>query len=180
MAYIISEADCRTGPGAEYDLVGNLSIGQELTLTGRGGSYWIVQLPDAGECWVDASAVTVEGDAATLAERVPPPAPTPSAPAAPTGLAMTRRSCTRVMVGGVPKYEIEFTITWQDMSNNEDGFYLYRDNNRVGELPPNATQMSDTYIVRTGGKTIVYYVVAYNSLGQSQSEILSLANPCFN
>ena len=103
-----------------------------------------------------------------------------SAPVAPTGLQMTHRSCKSILIKGKPGYEIEFTLTWQVGSNNEDGFYVYRDNDKVGELPPGSTQMIDTFTIRTGGKAFAYYVVAYNSLGQAQSQPLSLANPCFN
>jgi len=132
---------------------------------------------------VDAQRVTVTGEPSALPDRVAPPAPTLGPPAAPAHLALVKRKCTAVLAEKPPfpivGYDIEFRLTWEDRSNNEAGFYLYRDFDRVGEYPPNTTQTSDTFTVRSGGKGWYYYVVAFNAAGETQSEPLSLGNPCY-
>lgn len=81
---------------------------------------------------------------------------------------------------GNPIYRVEiwFRLAWQDMSDNEDGFWLYRDGNRVAELPANTAVYEDSFELVKGGRTSTYYVVAYNSAGQAKSDLLSYPNPC--
>ncbi|MBV6396194.1 MAG: hypothetical protein HFACDABA_01787 [Anaerolineales bacterium] len=79
-----------------------------------------------------------------------------------------------------PSYRVEiwFKLAWRDMSENEDGFWLYRDGNRVAELPQNTVEHIDIFELVKGGRTSTYYVVAHNSAGQTKGELLSYPNPC--
>ena len=63
----------------------------------------------------------------------------------------------------------EFHVYWQDLSENEDGFRVYRDGNLVAELPADKTEVFD-HIVAKNNRTYYYYVTAYNSVGESKSE----------
>jgi uncharacterized protein YgiM (DUF1202 family) len=177
-----TEVPCRTGPGETYDLVTKLNTGESLLVVGKATGYWVIKPAATGECWVQAQLVTVAGDTSSLTDIVPPPVPTLGPPAAPANLARARGTCTPVYTKVAPiyilKYEIEYLLTWVDMSNNEDGFYVYRDNDRVGEMAANTTQLTDTFTVRSGGKAFNYYVVAYNAAGETQGEALLIATPC--
>lgn len=81
---------------------------------------------------------------------------------------------------GNPTYRVElwYKLGWQDMSENEDGFWLYRDGNRVAELPANTTEYIDIFELVKGGRMSTYYIVAFNSAGETKSNVLSHPNPC--
>jgi hypothetical protein len=74
--------NCRTGPGAAYDRVGALLMGEVAEVVGRHADrdYWIIRNPDRpGElCWLWGQYATLTGDTGTLPLFTPPPSPTPS------------------------------------------------------------------------------------------------------
>jgi hypothetical protein len=59
------------------------------------------------------------------------------------------------------------TLSWQDTSNNEDGFRIYRssgDQKRIiGEVGPNVTR----YIDNQAPPNACYVVTAFNAAGES-------------
>ena len=110
-----------------------------------------------------------------------PPTPTFGPPLAIANLIVTDSKCVVIKPTiTYPRYRVEiiFYLAWQDLSENEDGFWLYRDGNRVAELPPNTTAYVHTFDLIKGGRTSTFFIVAYNSAGQTKSELLSHRNPC--
>jgi hypothetical protein len=80
MAQVSVNTNCRTGPGAIYDLVSALLVGQEAEVVARNadGSYWVIPNPGgAGTCWLWGFYATVEGPTASLPVWDAPPTPTP-------------------------------------------------------------------------------------------------------
>jgi hypothetical protein len=80
MVQVSVNTNCRTGPGAIYDLVSALLVGQEAEVVARNaeGSYWVIQNPGgAGTCWLWGFYATVEGPTASLPVWDAPPTPTP-------------------------------------------------------------------------------------------------------
>ncbi len=77
------ETNCRTGPGAPYDILGVLPVGQSAEVIGRNssGDTWIIRLPSnpAITCWLWGYYATVSGNTAGLTVYTPPPTPTPAA-----------------------------------------------------------------------------------------------------
>jgi hypothetical protein len=177
-----AEVHCWAGPTNEYPLVIQLNAGESVAVVGKASTHWIVKPAAAEECWVDALLVTVSGATAYLPDFALPPIPVTGPPTVPVNLTRVSGTCTPVSAKAassyVIKYKIEYLLTWADTSNNEDGFYVYRDFKRVAEVPANTTQLIDTFIIRSGGSIFYYYVVAYNSAGQTQGETLWLATPC--
>jgi len=117
----------------------------------------------------------------TAAPTLVPLTPTYGPPAAVMNLFVKKTKCivykpTKAM----PYYhaDILFVLAWEDVSDNEDGFWLYRDGNRVAELPPNTTVYNDVFTPRKPGRTSTYFIVAYNSAGETKGEVESFANPC--
>ena len=94
-----------------------------------------------------------------------PPPPSNTVPAAPTAATATRSLST-------------VTVRWTDNASNETGFYVYRERyntwtrrweskTRISTLGANAPSYSGS--MSTG--TYRYFVVAYNSAGQSSAAV---------
>ncbi|MEZ4767774.1 MAG: SH3 domain-containing protein [Caldilineales bacterium] len=76
-------ANARSGPGTDYQQVGELPQGAELTVLARndGGDWWQVCCIGDQPVWVFSDLVTLQGSAdgvAVAANVPPPPTPTPS------------------------------------------------------------------------------------------------------
>jgi hypothetical protein len=180
MVSVSVNTNCRSGPGVVYDLIGALVVGEKAVVVGKYSptNYWIINNPDrTGTCWLWGEYATVTGNTAGLPEFTPPPTPTPSItpsptvtvtpalPAAPSNLSYSA-SCTPpplvVFLGA--------TLSWQDNSNNEDGFRIYRSGTLAATVGPNTT----TYAVTSAG---IYAVEAYNAFGTSSRVETTVACP---
>lgn len=76
-------ARLRSGPGTDYELLGELAQGAQLTLAARNeaGDWWQVCCVNDQPGWISADLVTLQGSAegvAVAANIPPPPTPTPS------------------------------------------------------------------------------------------------------
>ena len=93
----------------------------------------------------------------------------PDAPAAPSDLIATVVSCS------------EIALSWQDNSDNEDGFKIERSLNgdpfnQIDTVGPNVTSYSDTTVAENA--TYNYQIRAYNTVGNSDySDIASDMTP---
>jgi hypothetical protein len=97
----------RSGPGPNYPVVGSLSPGISLRVTGQNeqGTWWQVQQVDGPIGWVAASVVEARDvDGIPIAQAPPPPEPTP------TPVSEATPTPTR------PKYQFEPT-GWYDDTN---------------------------------------------------------------
>lgn len=76
----VVNANCRGGPGTEYDVLELLLTGLTAEAIGRnaGGDWWQVRLNDGGQCWVSGRTVEVNFSAEALTLVAAPPTPTPS------------------------------------------------------------------------------------------------------
>lgn len=75
-----ANTNCRSGPGADYEIVGALTIGQRADVVGKYSptGYWIINNPiGAGVCWLWGEYATITGDTAGLQEYAVPPTVTP-------------------------------------------------------------------------------------------------------
>lgn len=80
-----TNANCRSGPGTVYPIVGSVTAGTRWPIVGRdvGGQWWVLDL-SALRCWVTAGAVSATGDVSTVPVWPAPPTPTPTRTSAPT------------------------------------------------------------------------------------------------
>ena len=152
----------------------DLQAGESAEIVGKSTGFWVVKTAAGMECWVADQGVTTEGELAAIPDVEPPPAPAPAAPLAPTNLQTIGAVCT---VNKPPKqpttYTNQFHLAWQDMSNNEDGFRVYRDGNLIAELSANRTDVVDELTAKNN-RPHYYYVIAYNAIGESKSEPITL------
>ncbi len=73
-------ANCRSGPASNFDLLGTLSQGASADVIGKNsdfGKWWKVRLADGTECWVTEDAISLAGDTSVVAAMTSPKTPTP-------------------------------------------------------------------------------------------------------
>jgi hypothetical protein len=154
-------------------VVVNLQAGEKAEIIGQSSGFWLVKTADGSECWVAEQGVTTEGDIAMVPSVEAPPTPAPVAPAPPAYVQTIGAICSVDRSVRPIKYINQFHLSWQDMSNNEDGFRVYRDGNRVAEVAADRTDVVDEVIAQNN-RTHVYYVTAYNAVGETKSEPIAL------
>jgi len=172
MLLIGAETACRTGPGAPYDLVETLPPGTKVEIVGKAETFWIVKSSMGAECWVFNEQINIEGEVSALPVVIAPPTPTPSLPTAPDHFKLVSQKCSIDNSNKPVMYVSEFRFTWQDLSNNEDGFRLYRDNDLVAEITADTTEVTDV-VIRRNKRTYFYYVAAYNEVGETKGPVKS-------
>jgi hypothetical protein len=80
MVFVSLDTNCRTGPGVNYDYLTALLVGEKAEVVGKYTSvsptYWVIKKGSI-TCWLWGKYATLEGDANSLPEMVPPPSPIP-------------------------------------------------------------------------------------------------------
>ncbi|HEX2698148.1 MAG TPA: SH3 domain-containing protein [Anaerolineales bacterium] len=144
-------ANCRKGPGINYDVITSFVQGTSLNATGRDqeGTWWNAQIPSGGYCWIANSTVDKMGSFDAL-----PILPAPPVPDSPSGF-NDSSLCS-------PK-EFKVTLTWVDVSN-EKGYRLYRNGKLIAEVGPNITKYVDS---PPKGQDFEYQLAAFNENGES-------------
>ena len=92
----------------------------------------------------------------TMLTAVASPMSTPAPPNAPTWSAYNY-TCEFTVGGGT----MTMHLAWNDRSNSEDGYKVYRDQQVIATLPTNSTSYVDVAFVATG-KALSYSVEAFN------------------
>jgi uncharacterized protein YraI len=154
-------ANCRAGPGTAYRVVTSLLQGQTVPIDGRneGSTWWWIALPNGAHCWISGVTVDVAGPVADVPV-------VPTAPPPPSDL-VASASCQS------STYSV--ALSWFDAAENETGYYVYRDGNRIATLGAGSTAYSENF---AGRGTHTYGVEAFNSSGLSSQ--VTLDAPCSN
>lgn len=161
-----SNTNCREGPGQTYKVVIILVPGTNYQMIARteDNKYWIVtEIGKATPCWVPAEFSNALGNTSLLPVTTPS-APTASAsglPAAPTGLKYNY-SCA---FNADASYTITVALSWSDRSDNEQGFYVYRNGTLIATLAAGTTTYTDIF-VGTASQLNSYQIAAFNATGQ--------------
>jgi hypothetical protein len=164
---------CFAGPGEVYELVTELQSGEEAEIVGQAENFWIVRTEIGALCWIPDQGVIAQGEAVSVPEVGAPPIPTPAVPSAPVNLEVIGTSCTVDKSVDPAKFVNQFHLYWQDLSNNEDGFRVYRDGDLIAELLPDETDLIDE-VVSPNNNPHFYYIIAYNEVGEAKSEFVSI------
>jgi len=176
--------NCRTGPGAQYDLNGGLNVGETAEVIGKNtaSGYWIIKTAGGvGYCWLWGQYATVSGNTVNLPEYPVPATPTPSKPEAPKNLSA---NVTCVPSGGIlSPYNVEAKLTWVDAANNEDGYYVYMNGGLLATLAADSTGYTDNttlasiWLVGDPQPSHTYEVQAYNAAGSSDKKSVKVLCP---
>ena len=146
---------------SQIGYVGADSSGAYDTEASPGTTYWykVTAGNDSGEsCFSNEASVTTPAG--------PPPIEAPTAPS----------NLTTTAIG-----YIQVNLAWQDNSNNEDGFRVFRTNSggstfyEKADLSANTTSYSDTTV--SANSSYWYHIQAYNSGGTGNSDSVSATIP---
>ena len=161
-----SNTNCREGPGTTYKVVIILVPGTTYQMIARSqdNKFWIVsEIGKPNSCWVPAEMSNAFGNTSLLPVTTPAAstASASGAPAAPTGLRYNY-SCA---FNADASYQITVSLSWTDRSDNEQGFYVYRNGALVATLAAGATTYADIF-VGTASQLYTYQVASFNATGQ--------------
>jgi len=159
--------NCRSGPSQDYERVTQIQPGQPLEVIGSlPPGYWLVASP-AGDCWVAAEFVTPSGDFEAVPTVTAPPTPNEEAPRSPS-FPQNGWSYFCPSFG-----QIDVTFNWNDNSENETGYRIYRNEEIVAELPANTRTFSESVPIEPG-ETLTYRIEAYNPAGKASSPSVAI------
>lgn len=164
-ATFTKNANCREGPGTEYEAVDAFLAGTTLPIDGRNedGSWLQVRKPSGSHCWVAASTATISGDINSVAVISAPPPPVATnpptvvilqPPAAPANVNVASRVCAG------STYTV--TLGWDDQADNEAGYRIYRNGALIATLGANSESYTDSPPV---GGPYTYSVESFNDAG---------------
>lgn len=185
---VSENTNCRVGPGIPYAIVGALVIGQVGTVVGKNTStgYWIINNPGkTGTCWLYPQYATVTGDTSNLQEYSIPPTPTPTFTSTPTATPtlaspapVNNVNINLVCAPDGLNFKHSGTLTWEDKSNNEDGFNIYVNGALLASIPANST----SHNVPQGasfapGIASIFEVEAFNAAGTAAKKSVTKGCP---
>jgi hypothetical protein len=156
----VSNAQCRSGPGSNFKVIGNFASGTTVDMVAKDSpdGYWLVKDPSTGNsCWVQAQDATPGGSYDLLPEVTPQATAGQNAPARPgssKSFNYWEYDCATRTV----------TLRWIDSANNESGYHIYRNGQMIADLPAGSTTYSETI---SSGVSFVYSIRAYNDAGES-------------
>ena len=163
-------ANCRKGPGEEFDVVTVVRSGQKAEAVGRleKTNYWLVKKPGSAEtCWVTDDFAKSSGSIQMLPTVTAPSTPTPKPPVPPSW-STWNYTCDFASGGS----NINMNLVWTDRSNDEVGYIVYRDGQAIANLGSNSTTYTDTAFV-SAGQSVSYKVEVYNKSGTASSSTIS-------
>lgn len=168
MLTVQESTNCRTGPGEEYEVIFIYLTGKELEIVGRydPGNFWLVKSNESpnGTCWLWGEFVEVTGSYWAVSS-VTPPATSTSAPPPAAVLIEWNYYCS----GGT----INFSVTWRDNAENEQGYRILRNGEQIAELPANSTAYTDSYNPPVD-QSVEYYIQVYGPSGSGNTYVGSM------
>jgi len=164
----VSEAtNCRSGPSQDYERVTQIQPGQQVEIIGSfPPGFWLVS-STAGDCWIAAEFVTPSGNFEAVPTVTAPPTPDGDAPRAPS-FPQNGWSYVCPSIG-----QIEVTFNWNDNTDNETGYRIYRNEEIVAELPANTRTFTELVPIQAG-ETLTYRIEAYNPAGKASSPSVAI------
>jgi hypothetical protein len=150
--------NCRKGPGTNYDRIFQTKPGDSFKIVGFfPPSFWVIST-DGGNCWVSGEYITPVGNIQSVPTVILPPTPSGGAPDAPS----FSQNGWEWFCDGAGQVEVK--LTWNDNSNTEKGYRIYRNDTLVTELPLNSTFFKEVFLY-PGGQGLKYKVEAFNEVG---------------
>ncbi len=169
MLTVRESTNCRTGPGQDYEVVFTYLSGKKLEIVGRydPGNFWLVKSNESptGTCWLWGQYVDVTGSYWAVSSVTPPPTSTSAPPRAPS-IQEWNFFCS----GGT----LTFTVNWKDLAAGETGYRVFRDGEKLVELPANSTTYTDTFNLSDLNQSVEYYLQVYGPAGSANSSVMRM------
>jgi hypothetical protein len=170
MASVGEVVNCRKGPGTNYERVTQILPAESVKIIGFfSPNYWVVSTKD-GDCWLSGEFATPVGSFAAVPTVTAPPTP---AGGAPDAASFSKNGWTFFCYG---TGQADITLSWIDNANNESGYRVLRNSEKVSELPANSTYFAET-IDLLSGQSVGYQIQAYNESGEVNSSTASITCP---
>ena len=170
MLRVLEQTNCRTGPGQDYEVVFTYLSGAKLEIVGRydPDNYWLVKSAESptGTCWLWSEYVEVTGSYWVVSSVTPPPTATNAPPEAPS-IQKWDFFCSSATE------EMTITILWTDRAANETGYRVFRDGERIAELPADSSSYTES-ITLAAGESAEYYIQVYNATDSVNSSLIKL------
>lgn len=174
---VTTDTNCRTGPNVNYNLVTVFKIGASAEVVATYPNYWVIEYlgGNGATCWLWDKYATVTGDTSQLPLATPPPlpptpTPEPSAPKSPKFEDISK-TCENITQPGdiFPSWKVTVVIKWNDRSEDEKGFYIYRSGSLLAEVDKNEEEYTDIFTqgLIIQGSDLEYGIQSYNDEGKS-------------
>jgi hypothetical protein len=176
------QINCYSGPGENgYIRLATFESGEQMDVVGKDASdqYWIVIDRKSNKgCWVESQYTSAHGETHMLPNLIPPPT-TVLRPNPPENLKITFK-CEKVFYRyRNHNFRVIITISWEDKSDNETGFEIYKDTNPWKTNEENNTQVIEIIeSERTIYNSTTYTVFALNDVGKSTRVEKSIQYSC--
>ena len=186
---VSTNTNCRFGPGVVYSSLDALLVGQTAEVVGKNSSvpnYWVIKrINGSGTCWLWGEYATVTGNTANLPEYPVPATPTPTATATftptPTASApapVNNPTMAMVCIPDGLNFKHSGVLSWEDKSNNEDGFNIYVNGALLVSIPANSTsQAIPPGVSFAPGLASIYGVEAFNAAGKAAIKTVTKGCP---
>jgi hypothetical protein len=168
---------CLWGPGPEYGTVNAVDSGTQVILLGVGqtAGWLIIETPvfPGVPCWADQDDFDLDPDIDLNLVPVFPVPPLPETPPDDGGDATTKPAAPTNLKAATTCEGFTYTVklTWNDNSNNESGFRIYRNGTLLATVGLNTTTYTDNSPPGNGPQN--YTVRAFNSVGNSATAAAS-------
>jgi uncharacterized protein YraI len=166
MLTINEPTNCRTGPGQSYGILFTFNAGASAEIVGQfpTNNYWAVKVQGRDEpCWVWGEYATVSGSDWTVPTIEAPATVTASPPSAPS------ISSWDYLCGyGGSGPNVTVNLEWTDRAEGESGYRIYRNGERIADLPPNSNAYSEV-VDFVEGENFTYLIEVFNSAGAASS-----------
>jgi hypothetical protein len=173
--YVNSDVKCRSSTNPSSKVIASLTAGTSVDMIGKDSaeSAWLVMVPNAPiPCWVRVEDSSPGGSFQALPEVTPQPG-SGKVPAAPTNLSW---NFTCAYKSGV-LYTINTPLSWDDPSNDANGFRVYRNDALIADLTSDVKAFTDKSDVVLG-TDLTYSVEAYNEAGASPRLSITIGSVC--
>ena len=169
MASVGDVTNCRKGPGKNYERVTQIMPLESVKIIGFfPPNYWVVSTKD-GDCWLSGEFTTPIGSFAAVPTVTAPPTQQETHP-------KQQHSPKTAGHFSATAGQADITLTWNDNANNESGYRIVRNGEKVAELPANSTYFAET-IDLLSGQNVEYQIQAYNQAGETNSPTAKITCP---
>jgi hypothetical protein len=163
----------RSGPGDQYEILGQLTLGEQATVIGANLDYsWVVINFRGRQGWLATYLVDITGDLRSVPEIPIPPAPTPNVTATPTTPPTVDVIIDSVVASPTPiiaGQNFTINITVRNIGNSPAGTFAVG-----GTFPPNTTYLVANVPPLQAGQSVIVPLTGILTQGGTYTTSLTI------